>query len=105
MAFMRGMANQRLESAIMTEISHIQIHTPEFLNVNDLKNYFPDSKDILEKVSGTEGVQSASRRIIVNSIVNSAEKGGGVKLVGIDPQKEGFEREATLIELIFILKK
>ncbi|MFW5820749.1 MAG: ABC transporter permease [Bacteroidota bacterium] len=88
MAFMRGMANQRLESAIMTEISHIQIHNPEFLNVNDLKNYFQGSAKVLDKASATEGVQSASRRIIVNSIVNSAEKGGGVKLIGIEPERE-----------------
>lgn len=88
MAFMRGMANQRLESAIMTEISHIQIHTSEFVDVNDIKHYFNESKEILQKTTEVEGVTSASRRIIVNAMVNSAEKGGGVKLVGIEPENE-----------------
>lgn len=88
MAFMRGMADQRLESAIMTEISHIQIHTSEFVDVNDIQHYFTNSKKVLEKTSDNEGVKSVSRRIIVNAIINSAEKGGGVKLVGIEPERE-----------------
>ncbi len=88
MAFMRGMADQRLESAIMTEISHIQIHTPEFIDVNDIQHYFTNSKGILEKITGIEAVKYASRRIIINSIVNSAEKGGGIQLVGVEPGNE-----------------
>ncbi len=88
MAFMRGMADQRLESAIMTEISHIQIHTPEFVDVNDIQHYFNKSREVLKSTVEIEGVTAASRRIIVNAMVNSAEKGGGVKLVGIEPEKE-----------------
>jgi ABC-type lipoprotein release transport system permease subunit len=88
MAFMRGIADQRLRSAIMTEISHIQIHTPEFTNVNDIQNYFKNSTEIVESTESLEGVKSAAPRIIVNAIVNSAEKGGGVKLVGVKPEKE-----------------
>ncbi len=43
MAFMRGMANQRLDSAIKTQVSDIQVHTPDFMKVNDIKNYFTGS--------------------------------------------------------------
>ncbi|MGC9341628.1 MAG: ABC transporter permease, partial [Bacteroidales bacterium] len=88
MAFMRGMANQRLESAIMTEISHIQIHTPEFVDVNDIEHYFTGSDEMMNEISKVEGVKSASKRLIVNAIINSAEKGSGVKLVGVVPDKE-----------------
>jgi ABC-type lipoprotein release transport system permease subunit len=88
MAFMRGMANQRLETAIMTEISHIQIHTPEFVNVNDIEHYFTGSEEMISKLSDIEGVNSVSKRLIVNAIINSAEKGSGVKLVGVNPDYE-----------------
>ena len=89
MAFTRGMVNQRLESAIMTEISHIQVHKPEFADVNDIEYYFPESEEMMHEVSGIEGVTAVSRRIIINSMINSAEKGTGVRLVGIEPDMEG----------------
>lgn len=88
MAFMRGMANQRLESAIMTEISHIQIHTPEFVNVNDIENYFTGSDAMIKQIEDVNGVNSVSKRIIVNAIINSAEKGSGIRLVGVNPENE-----------------
>ncbi len=88
MAFMKGMANQRLESATMTEVSHIQIHTPEFVDVNDIENFFKGSSQMLEEINDIQGVKSSSERIIVNSIINSAEKGTGIKLVGVHPEKE-----------------
>ncbi len=92
MAFMRGMANQRLESAIKTQISDIQVHLPDFMKVNDIKNYFTGSDSLLDHIDTIRGVVASSRRIIVNAIINSAEKGSGVKLYGVEP---GAEREVT----------
>ena len=88
MAFMRGMANDRLESAIKTETSHIQLHNPEYLNVNDIENFFPDSDRKMKEIRGLTGVESVSRRLIINSIISSAEKGGGVRLIGVEPDNE-----------------
>ncbi len=88
MAFMRGMAYQRLDSAIKTEISHIQIHTPEFSDVNDIENYFTNSEEITERINKEPSVVAVSKRIILNSIVSSAEKGSGIRLIGIEPDKE-----------------
>jgi len=88
MAFMRGMAYQRLDSAIKTEISHIQIHTPEFSDVNDIENYFTNSEEITERIKKEPSVVAVSKRIILNSIVSSAEKGSGIRLIGIEPDKE-----------------
>lgn len=98
MAFMRGIANQRLKSAIMTEISHIQIHTPEFVDVNDIDNYFSGSDKMINDIQKLEGVVAASKRIVVNAIINSAEKGSGIKLVGVVPEKE--EKVTNLHEKI-----
>lgn len=88
MAFYRGMANQRLKSAIKTEVSHIQLHTPAFDKVNEIDNYM-DSADVrLAYIRQQAGVVNASKRLIVNAIVNSAEKGSGIELMGVDPEKE-----------------
>ncbi len=88
MAFMRGLANQRLESAIRTQVSHIQVHTQAYLKVNDIKNYFTDSDSLISETDTISDVLAVSRRIIVNAIINSAEKGSGIKLYGIEPEKE-----------------
>lgn len=88
MTFMRGIANQRLDSAILTEISHLQIHTHEFVNVNDLDNYIPKSEEILRNLNEIPDIAATSSRLIVNSIINSAEKGAGIKLTGIHPDQE-----------------
>ena len=88
LAFMKGLTNQRLNSAIKTETSHIQIHTQDFIDVNDIEHYFTQSFEILETIDNQENVIASTQRIIVNTIISSAEKGGGIKLVGVDPVRE-----------------
>lgn len=88
LAFMKGLTNQRLNSAIKTETSHIQIHTQDFIDVNDIEHYFTQSSEILETIDNQENVIASTQRIIVNTIISSAEKGGGIKLVGVDPVRE-----------------
>ncbi|MCF8379871.1 MAG: FtsX-like permease family protein [Bacteroidales bacterium] len=88
MAFMKGMAKQRVDSAIKTETSHIQIHTPEYVNVNDLENYFTNSEELRLNILSKPSAIAVSRRIIVNSIISSAEKGSGIRLFGIEPEQE-----------------
>lgn len=94
MAFFRGIANQRLESAIMTEISHIQIHTPRFSDVSDIEFYFKDSQEILDSLRSASGVIGASRRVVLNIMISSAEKSTGIKLVGVEPE---MEKQVTLL--------
>lgn len=88
MAFTLGMAEQRVKSAIKTEVSHIQIHNPAFLEVSDLKNGISGSDSIMERLLTYPSCEGASRRIIVNAIANSAERGTGIRLIGIEPEKE-----------------
>jgi len=88
MAFMQGMAKQRVDSAIKTETSHIQIHTPEFVDVNDIENYFTNSSVLMDSINAIPSTLAVSRRIIVSSIISSAEKGSGIRLFGIEPERE-----------------
>ena len=48
LAFYNGMAEQRIRSAIETEISHIQLHHPAFNEDHDLKYFIPDGRKTLE---------------------------------------------------------
>ncbi len=87
-AFMKGMINQRVKQAISTEISHIQIHRQDFRQENSLQLYMNDSPAIVKQIEGIEHVKGVSQRIMIQSMVASAETSSGVKIMGIYPENE-----------------
>ena len=87
-AFTNGMVNDRIQSIISSEMSHIQIHQPGFLDNDQFSLLMVNADSILTKVKKTPDVVAASKRIIINSMVASAETGTGVKITGIDPEDE-----------------
>ncbi|MDX9848112.1 MAG: ABC transporter permease [Tenuifilaceae bacterium] len=87
-AFMLGWMNQRVKSVINTEMSHIQIHQPEYLETLEVHNYIPNLSQLRLEVMKMPGVKGVSERVIATCMVASAETGAGVQLVGIDPSNE-----------------
>lgn len=87
-AFMIGWVNQRIEAVINTEISHIQIHHPEYIETNDVHNYITDIKKIQASIEEKQNVEAVSTRVLSTCMVSSAETGSGVQLVGINPKNE-----------------
>jgi ABC-type lipoprotein release transport system permease subunit len=87
-AFTNGMINSRIQSIISTEMSHIQIHQPGFLDNDQFSLMIGNADSIVRLVRDMPGVVAASKRIIINSMVASAETGTGVKITGIDPEYE-----------------
>ena len=87
-AFTNGMINSRIQSIISTEMSHIQIHQPGFLDNDQFSLMIGNADSIVRLVRDKPGVVGASKRIIINSMVASAETGTGVKITGIDPEYE-----------------
>ena len=87
-AFSKGMGIQRISAALNTEISHIQIHQPDFIIRDDIKMIISPI-DPIEKMLKSNGlVAGYSSRILLNSIASSAETGANVKVNGIDPIEE-----------------
>ncbi len=87
-ALMRGMMEQRVQNVINTELSHIQFHHPDFLQLKEPDKYMKNLNQKISVIDTTSGVEAHSERIIINSMVSSAETGSGVQLRGIDPAKE-----------------
>jgi putative ABC transport system permease protein len=87
-AFLNGMINSRVQAVIGTELSHIQIHKTGFLDNDQFSLRFTVNDSTLRKLERTPHVVASSKRIIINSMVASAEKGTGVKISGIDPDQE-----------------
>jgi putative ABC transport system permease protein len=88
MAFMNGMVEDRIKTVIKTEISHIQIHQPRFKDNNDFSLIINNADSIVQKVMFVQNVKAASKRIIISSLVASAETNTGVKIMGIMPDQE-----------------
>lgn len=88
LAFMKGMVEDRIKTVIRTEISHIQIHEPGFLENNDFSLRIQNADSIVKVVSQTNHVMAVSKRIVINSLVASAETNTGVKIIGIVPDAE-----------------
>ncbi|MBB3188157.1 ABC transporter permease [Microbacter margulisiae] len=87
-AFSKGMVDGRIQSIIQTEISHIQIHKPGFQVNNDFSLRMNHIDSIMHVVIDTKHVVAASKRIVISSLVASAETNTGVKIIGIIPSEE-----------------
>lgn len=87
-AFMFGWVNQRMDAVINTEVSHLQLHHPRYLESREVENYIPVAGEIVDGIAGMEHVKSASARLLVNCMISSAETGTGIRLTGIDPERE-----------------
>lgn len=86
--FYKGWINQRLEAGVETEVSHIQIHHPDFGENFDLKNSIPESEKLADDVAREDFVSGVSPRMVVQAMIASSETGTGVKILGVEPEKE-----------------
>lgn len=87
-AFMLGWLNQRVNSVINTEISHIQIHHPDYLQTNEVHDYIPDIYSVQKSIAARPEVKAVSARLLATCMISSAETGSGVQLIGIHPDNE-----------------
>ncbi|MBN3034310.1 MAG: ABC transporter permease [Bacteroidales bacterium] len=87
-AFMRGLSEKRIQDAIRTEISHIQIHMPGFSDNTDFSMFIPAASGLADTLNGIDVIAAATRRIVINSMIASAETGTGVMITGVDPGQE-----------------
>lgn len=88
MAFYNGMIEQRINSAIAGELSHIQLHNPEFRKDYDIKYDIPKGKKILQTIHQNNQTKAAAGRIIIKGMIASASGSNGITINGIMPTEE-----------------
>ena len=88
MAFMQGMVDARIESATKSELAHIQIHAPHFLDNNETTLVINDAKQLTSEIQKTSGVKAVSYRLVAEPFVMAAHGTGGGRLVGVVPEME-----------------
>lgn len=87
-ALMNGMVDGRLEAIVHTEFSSVQIHNPEFLANTDFSRRIPNADQVVQKVSTVNHVTAVSKRLVISSMIASAEANTGVKILGVIPNDE-----------------
>ncbi len=87
-AFMKGLAEQRIQKVIKSELSYIQVHKEGFRENSDLMSYIPDAAALTQDIRKTKHVTGASRRVVVQAMIASAETATGVLIAGINPDQE-----------------
>jgi len=92
MAFYNGMIEQRVNTAIQSEISHIQLHHPEFRKDYDIKYSLLNGLPILKEIQSNSNVKAAAGRIIIKGMIASASGSAGITINGIMPE---LEKEVT----------
>ena len=88
LAFMQGMVNTRIDTATKSELSHLQIHEPRFLENNEAGYYISNASEIMREIGLNDTVEAVSRRLIAEPFIQAAHGTGGGKLIGIDPGQE-----------------
>jgi putative ABC transport system permease protein len=87
-ALSNGMVEQKIDASINNEISHIQIHKPEFMQDQSLPYSMDSVKQMEDEISSIPGVKAVSSRIKAMAMASTAATGAGVMVNAIDPEKE-----------------
>jgi putative ABC transport system permease protein len=88
MAFYNGMIEQRVNTAIQSEISHIQLHHPEFRKDYDIQYFLKNGNSMLQLIQSNPDVKAAAGRMVMKGMIASASGSAGITINGIEPQTE-----------------
>ena len=87
-AFYNGVIEQRINTAITSELSHIQLHHPEFRKDYDIKYYLPEGRKTLREIAQDSLVKTVSGRVILKGMIASASGSSGITINGVMPIEE-----------------
>ena len=87
-SMMLGLNEQRMDSAINSYLSHIQVHHPSFTENLDIEHTIVDYNSLQKFLKKQEGIKYFSSRTIVSAMASTAHGSAGVRLIGINPDAE-----------------
>lgn len=88
MGLTTGMVEQKVQLVIHDELSHIQVHHPEFSDEEDVRYQLSDADSLEASVRANPAVAAVTGRIVTNGMLSNASGSAGVKLIGVDPESE-----------------
>ena len=88
LSFSWGLYKNNINESVYKQLSHIQIHNPDFKQENDPKFTIPNSDSILEQLESDNRIASISSRVIATGMITSTTTASGVTIYGINPVSE-----------------
>jgi ABC-type lipoprotein release transport system permease subunit len=83
-----GMMKQRFTSSIETQVSHIQVHNPQFLKDDNIRYGISRAGEIERFLTKDSAVKAFSSRTLVSGMIATATQSKGVRILGINPVQE-----------------
>ena len=87
-AFMKGLAEQRIQKVIKTELSYIQVHKEGFRQNSEFNAFMPGASALVKEIRKIPHVTGSSDRVIIQAMAATAETATGVLVYGVDPENE-----------------
>jgi len=88
MAYSFGAIDQRMQDAVAHEVSHFQVHHPEFKRDNEAVYSIASGTTLLNELQHNELIKAATGRVITFGVIASANSSTGAKFIGIIPEQE-----------------
>jgi putative ABC transport system permease protein len=88
LGIMTGWVEQRIDAAIYTEISHIQIHNPDYMNNEEIQFTIKDYDKIKNVLDTLTGIKAYSARAKSFVMVQSDWAASGLMIKSIDKENE-----------------
>jgi len=86
-----GMGNERVRIAIEQEVSHLQVHHPNFRDDHDTAFSF-DADSVEASVREIPGLRAYSLRAVAMGMLANAASSNGVQINGVEPDAEAGTR-------------
>ena len=83
-----GLNEERMNNAVETYLSHIQIHNKSFSEEYNIKHTIDNLEGIENAIDNDSRVVSYSKRIILNGMLSNSNGSYGIQVKGVDPVQE-----------------
>ncbi|KJY84670.1 ABC transporter permease [Vibrio galatheae] len=88
MGFMTGFVDSMINNAIRWQTSHLQIHNSQYIVNPDISEQITHGEELVTKLSKIKNISAISARFIADGMVASARSNRGVRIVGVNAEKE-----------------
>jgi putative ABC transport system permease protein len=87
-SFLSGMIQTFVDSSVKNQTSHIQLHSPAFLEEREVKYTLPMPLDLLQEIETLPYVEAVGLRTLTQAMLSTSRGTRGVMVRGIDPIRE-----------------
>ena len=83
-----GLMNQTVEESIEKQLSHIQMHHPDFVADREARHRIPQGREIARDLRENTAIRSVAERTSIDGMVASPHLTAGVRITGVNPDQE-----------------